>query len=199
MYIYKDLSRLTRTATIVVGSYLLLDLITSAGALAEGPPVADEARISDFFALLQLLVLIACVSVVGRWIYRASVNAHAITDEMTISPGWAVGWYFIPFANLFKPFQAMREIWHASHETFGGYEERTPQILGWWWGLWLVNGVIGNISARLSWSGVAPASTVDALNMASAALNIPLCLILITIMREVAQTQPDVFHASAFA
>ena len=72
VYVYKDLSRLTKTATIVVGSYLLLDLITSAGALAEGPPVADEARISDFFALLQLLVLIACVSMVGRWIYRAS-------------------------------------------------------------------------------------------------------------------------------
>jgi hypothetical protein len=137
--------------------------------------------------------------VVGRWIYRASVNAHAITDDMTITPGWAVGWYFVPFANLFKPFQAMKEIWHASHESYGGYEERAPQILGWWWGLWLVNGFIGNISARLSWSGAAPASTVDALNMVSAALNIPLCLILVTIMREVAETQPGVFHARAFA
>ena len=28
---------------------------------------------------------------------------------MTISAGWAIGWFFVPFANLVMPYQAMKE------------------------------------------------------------------------------------------
>jgi len=47
-----------------------------------------------------------------RWIYRTNKNLHVLSSEhMTFSPGWSLGWYFIPVANLFKPYQAMKEIW----------------------------------------------------------------------------------------
>jgi Domain of unknown function (DUF4328) len=39
-----------------------------------------------------------------RWIFRASKNLHVLSSEpMAFTPGWAVGWFFIPFANLYKP------------------------------------------------------------------------------------------------
>jgi len=89
---YKDLKRLTKVATVILGIYLLLDLIASAGAVIEGPAPTGVARASDFVALVELVALITSFCVVGRWIYRASANAHGLSDYLSISPGWAVGW-----------------------------------------------------------------------------------------------------------
>jgi hypothetical protein len=161
--------------------------------LAEGAPVGDEFRLTEGFQLITFVAIIACCIVVGRWIYRASVNAHAITDEMTISPGWSVGWYFIPFANLVKPFHAMREIWQASHESDGSYEERVP-ILGWWWGLWIVTNILANVSWRYGAVGIGP--TLDAIG---AVLNVGLCVVLVMIMRDIDESQRHVRHAVTFA
>jgi len=72
------------------------------------------------------------------WIYRASVNARQLgAKDMEISPGWAVGWFFIPFANLWMPFQAMSEIWNASASPVMWRQLRTPVIVAIWWCLWL--------------------------------------------------------------
>ena len=42
-------------------------------------------------------------------------NVRALgANDLSISPGWSAGWFFVPFANLVKPFVAVREIWNAS-------------------------------------------------------------------------------------
>jgi hypothetical protein len=66
------------------------------------------------------------------WIYGAAQNACAMR-RIDLTPGWAVGWFFIPIANLFKPFMVMRDIWFAS----GGRDKGTGSegfnaITGWW-------------------------------------------------------------------
>jgi hypothetical protein len=193
MYEFKDLSRLTLIASVLVGAFAFTDLLASGASFLQGPPSPDAFRSADAFELVNLVLLIACLFAVGRWIYRASLNAHALGSEMTISPGWAVGWYFVPFANLVKPFHAMREIWLASHESDGSFEERVP-ILGWWWGLWIVTNILSNAAWRLGELGVGP--TVD---MIAAGLNVPLCVILITIMRDIESSQRYVRHALTFA
>lgn len=76
-------------------------------------------------------------------IYRFAANVHAAAGDMDISPGWSVGWYFIPIANLWKPYQAMGQIWRAS----GAGEAR----LGLWWTFWIIGSVTGNISGRIAW------------------------------------------------
>ena len=68
---------------------------------------------------------------------------------LRFTPGWAVGWWFVPFANLVKPFQTMRELWKAS----GGEEDwghsRTWSLIGWWWAAWLTAGVLGRIGGAV--------------------------------------------------
>jgi len=46
-----------------------------------------------------------------RWIYRSNKNLRSFSGEsMTFTPGWSVGWFFIPVANLWKPYQVMKEM-----------------------------------------------------------------------------------------
>jgi len=86
------------------------------------------------------LVFVATVIVWCVWQHRAQRNAQLISLGTTdLTPGWAVGWWFVPVANLFKPFQAVRELWKASH---GGRDWRTRptwSVIGWWWGIWLAS------------------------------------------------------------
>lgn len=199
MYQYKDLTRFTAVAVAAVGGYLLTDVVTTMAMAVLGPSAPDEIGLVDWLALPQVVVSLAAFVIVGRWIYLASANAHAMTDEMTISPGWAVGWYFVPFANLVKPFQAMKEIWLASHRAGATYEPRGSSILGWWWGLWLLTNVIGNISFRMEMSETANPQTLVTVYLVSTAINIPLCIVLIIIMREIANAQRGGIYEEVFA
>lgn len=92
---------------------------------------------------VQMAIYVITVFLVAKWTYRASANVHAGGHRLATSPPWAVGWYFIPFANLWKPYQALAEIARVTIN-------RAPNLpMGLWWGLWLVTSISGNASFRL--------------------------------------------------
>lgn len=193
MYEFKSLARLTMIASVLVAIHALVDVLAATATVMFGPPGPDQYKAVDWLQVVSFLLLIACVIAVARWIYRASQNAHTLGREMTITPGWAVGWYFVPFANLVKPFHAMREIWTASHETDGSYEERVP-ILILWWGLWITTNILSNVAWRLGDPGVGAA-----ISLVTACLGIALSVVLIMIMREVESSQLYTRHELTFA
>ena len=66
-------------------------------------------------AVVAMLVNIATIVVFLIWINRANKNSRALgAQNMQFTPGWCVGWWFIPIASLWKPYQAVREIWKTS-------------------------------------------------------------------------------------
>jgi hypothetical protein len=131
--------------------------------------------------ILYFIALLATIIIVGRWIYRASKNAHAISNDMTISPGWAVGWYFIPIASLFKPYQAMKEIVFAS--VAGSQTESRLPV---WWGLWILTNILGNASFRISQSAPGLSASFDLVNTI---LSVPLYIVFASILRETGRGQ----------
>jgi len=70
--------------------------------------------------------------------------------EMEFTPGWSIGWYFIPIAALWKPYQAMKEIWITSHATDESNNNISTSILPLWWFFWLLNGLLGQAVFRMS-------------------------------------------------
>lgn len=87
----------------------------------------------------------------AMWIYRAAANVvEAGTRGFDYTPGWAVGWFFIPIANLFKPFGAMRQIWNASHGEQGDRLNHANGLLAFWWGCWILSNIASNISFRMT-------------------------------------------------
>ena len=104
--------------------------------------------------LLHTVIFIISVIVVCMWIHRAHANLHDYGFEgLEFTPGWAVGWYFIPLANLFKPFQAMKELYNTSFGADDRFSGDAPGNLGVWWGAWIIGNILGNISTRMSLMG----------------------------------------------
>lgn len=103
----------------------------------------------SLFALVMVAVFILSVVVFCIWTNKSMKNAWALRKDMTqptMKPGWAVGFYFIPIALLWKPFQGMREIWQV---TFQDSEGAHLGLLRWWWGFWLLGNFADNIAMRL--------------------------------------------------
>jgi hypothetical protein len=70
------------------------------------------------------------------WHYQVTANlwSRGLPDLRT-TPGWAVGWWFIPFAWYVLPFLAVREVDQRS--TPDGTTRRMGAILPWWWAAWV--------------------------------------------------------------
>ncbi len=143
-----------------------------------------------------LLVFIATVVAWLIWQYRAQVNAqHLTTKKLTFSPGWAVGWWFIPFANLVQPFRAVRELWQASGTT--GSVEGTWPVLVLWWIAWLGFNLV-SVFARDAFDRAtdAPAlATADEGNLIAMVLGVASAAFAIAIVRAVLRRQESGMRA----
>jgi hypothetical protein len=152
-------------------------------------------------ALVYLLAHIVTIVMSARWIHRVNKNAHALSDMMTITPGWNVGWFFVPFATLYKPFQGLRETWQASHDPDDPANVPVPDWMRWWWGLWLATSIVGNISFRVSMS----ATTVDgqmtahAIDVFSLLIDVPLAFLFAQLIRSMSQVQAVALNRQVFA
>ncbi|MDW8262007.1 MAG: DUF4328 domain-containing protein, partial [Phycisphaerales bacterium] len=74
------------------------------------------------------------------WTYRANINCRAFgAAEMRFSPGWSIGYHFIPALNLVRPYLAMKEIWQASTNPSNWKQQPGSALLRWWWALWILH------------------------------------------------------------
>jgi len=134
--------------------FVVVQLIFEIAELAEYYDTeAEIATAMDWIyigsSLGYAVVIFSTMVVFGMWIHRATKNiVQADVPGFNHSPGWAVGWYFVPIANLFKPFQIMRQIWNVSHGHWVELD-RGNNLLTLWWTLWIITNIATNVSFRL--------------------------------------------------
>jgi hypothetical protein len=123
--------------------------------------------------------------------YRANRNAQAFSRGLESTPPGAVYWYFVPFANLWKPFEAMNETWRVSHEPGNFRRAFTPNVLRLWWTLWLFGSAIGHASGRMGWKArtTGVLFTASVLEIVSSLLLAATALVLIRVVRQVSARQ----------
>lgn len=99
--------------------------------------IQESGWLTGLSALLSL-VMVLSFFVVARWLYvAAKINHLSGAKGLRFSPGWAVGWYFIPIANLFMPYLSMRETYKASFGKEDWRAQRSSWYLPLWWATWL--------------------------------------------------------------
>jgi hypothetical protein len=151
--------------------------------------------------VLYAVVLIVCMIVFLMWLYRARSNLPALgAADVRWSPGWSIAWWFIPIMSLFRPYQVVKETWQASDpESFPVWRrEPPPAIYGWWWGLFLVYGFVGNATDSTPTSGASfdAAALVD---LAGLIVGIGSALCTMYIVRDITARQAQRYQVGAFA
>jgi hypothetical protein len=173
------------------------------GAL-QGPELmlaADSIdQTSTVVSIVYLGIFVATVIFSSVWIYRSSWNARQIQpSEKRITPGWAIGWYFVPFLSLWKPYQAAVQCLNSSEDPQGAIDRSAPGFFQAWWFLWVVSSVGGNLSFRLSNKAVSADDirSVALLDLGLAPLSIITTLLFIRVIKTITQAQQGRYPAQA--
>jgi hypothetical protein len=172
------------------------------------PHTLDDIVISEnadlimgLVALVFLATLIFVAFASLRWIYRLNANSHLLSDEVRISPRWNVGWFFVPLANLFKPFEGLAQAWQASQAWRNDAPGDLPTVMRWWWGFWLIYTIVSNIAFRLELRSetVGDQFAIEALNLFTSMVAVPLCLTFVSVIRKLTEAQVSARNIQSFS
>jgi len=198
---------LVLSVVAAVPEILRIELISRAtsGGISDAEAAANDS-IQQLIGVLQLILTLGTVVAFLVWFHRAHKNLPALGGrELKYTPGWAVGGFFVPFLNLVRPLQVMREIWHGSDPA--GLERDaaatdpatrnqlgTPPLVGWWWALFLITSFLANIAGRMAF---APNQTLGQLQamtgllVVSDLLDVPSALVAIRLVGRVTSWQTE--------
>lgn len=142
-----------------------------------------------YFPLYLLCIVLFLV-----WIHRSAGNAHAFgTPGVSITPGWAVGYWFIPILNLFRPYQAIREIYRASVSDDQNDWNRLP--VPWyfpvWWFCWVIGNLISRIELRAEIFGDGLGPAAIPVSVSSTILGSLAGIFAAVVVRQISQLQHD--------
>ncbi|MFH8614221.1 DUF4328 domain-containing protein [Streptomyces sp. NPDC017979] len=98
--------------------------------------------------VLQVVAYLATAVVFVIWFFKARANADAFAPDIPrMQRGWAIGGWFIPFANLVIPRKVAGDIWAASRRNpYGGHKEQPERLLNFWWGFWVLSLIVARVS-----------------------------------------------------
>lgn len=155
-YVYKSPKLFAQIAIILFCIYLFANVISICSGILEYNLLhnLEEATESEIdwndirqviIALFQILIYIPTFILFFIWLYRYSCNTHSLIKKpLTYTPGWTVGYFFIPIVNLFRPCQAINELCKENNKG------KSSDIVGWWWATWVVSTILGKASLKLS-------------------------------------------------
>jgi hypothetical protein len=207
---YHDLSRLSTLVKVGLGATMLVAVVSLwsgslqvglvqrviAGAAVSEAEIAGNDGRQGLLGIIQTVVYLGTMILFLRWVYVANRNARAMGAQgMEFAPGWAVGYYFIPILNLWRPFQAMKETFKASHpdHTLHWRSAPHPGIVPLWWTFWLIAGVAGQAALRTSLAANTPETLLVASNIGIVAdlIDIPLGLVVIVMVSKLESWQSE--------
>ncbi|GEM72813.1 DUF4328 domain-containing protein [Sphingomonas aquatilis] len=178
-------------AAVAAYAVFALSTVAALGGTPSPDHLAQAAPVGEAIGSVAILVHLVTIVLVLRWVYRAAVRAHALSDRIAVSPGWAVGRFFLPVLNLWRPFRGMVDIWRTSIDPVAPHTVPVPALLRWWWGLWLLANLFGPIGGTLMdeahrASHLAAARWAD---VALLAIDVPLVILMVRIVRQVSARQ----------
>ncbi|WP_372883024.1 DUF4328 domain-containing protein [Psychromonas sp.] len=209
---FKNLTKLTKWIRYVLYAQILIAILSIIFNFLEYQLLADYQ--SGFYASLQaafdhgelsiqllqstgiasLIAFIASAVLILKWIYRANSNLRQLgAENLSYTPAWSIAYYFIPMFNLWKPYQAMKEIWLASSNPEQWSTGKASVILPAWWTLWLASNILNQSIFRLSADAreLPELMNLNMLSQISNLLDIALAIVTLALITGICQMQSN--------
>jgi len=182
--------------------------IQGAEAQMAGRALEDEdTSVSELMMYVSLALLVIATGLGSSiaflmWIHRVHRNLPSLgATDLRFTPGWAVGWFFVPIMNLFRPCQVMREVWRESDSAAlapdpwsGNPSPPTgSSLVGWWWALYLIMNVVNQAAFRASMRAETPETTLVAewISLAGDLITFPAAIVAIRLVQTITKNQEN--------
>ena len=154
---------------VTAGAFAFLDglfrLIRASSATSLTASRADllahTRSISSPIGFVSGPVVLACEVLWLIWQHKVHADLWARgAPGLRFTPGWAVGWWFVPFANYVQPVRAVRELSnHVGRDGQSGSDKRpavSAGLLASWWGSYVVSSLLALVALviwiRTTWA-----------------------------------------------
>lgn len=202
-YVFEDpVQRSNRLALFVKINLVFMVLFLIAGfyrynlyaQLSSGIAISQEVieqvdAVNGILGLAYLVILILTIVFYCKWVYRIANNALSFKPtEFNETPGWVVGWYFIPIANIFVPYIQIKKIYKISKNPTNWQNEKSSSKMLWWWLSWIISGSLSNGAARLELKypdNVEMIKLATTIDIASSIITVISCYLLILVIDEI--------------
>jgi uncharacterized protein DUF4328/uncharacterized protein DUF2510 len=200
----------------------VLGVIAHANRVSVVDDVLDARKLGDFVdaqgraddadafvgvvTFLMILLSLTIFVLLIIWMWRVAKNAEVLgRTEPRWKPGWTIGGWFIPFANLVIPVLVMQELWRGTDPEA---PRRDPlwrsrpgsALVGWWWALYLASVVRfgvgtdnGDAAAQSQLKHVRTEDLIAAFGMAA---SVGAAILLILVVRRLTQRQQTLLGAT---
>jgi hypothetical protein len=124
----------------------LMDRIAGGAPVTEAEATANDNR-QGIMGVLQSAAYLAGAIVFIRWLRAAYRNADVVAPgTRRYGHGWAIGSWFVPILNLWRPKQIVNDVWRAGGSDASGSEP--GGLLVAWWTAFVLSGWAANIAMR---------------------------------------------------
>ena len=182
--------RLLVVAAAVDALSFLVELRDRSLLDASQPGLFDRlTSYDDHQALMMyayLATLVATVIFFLVWLHRAHRNASQLgSDELRCSSRMAIGIWFVPILNLWRPKHVLDDVWRGSDPE----GSQSSELISIWWGLFLVSGIIGNIAGRMSPATLDEVRVQNTVDLLSLALGVGAAVAAAVLVRRITERQ----------
>lgn len=165
----------------------------------------EEAEFNDsrqrIVSIITFGIYILCYVFFILWFRRAYYNLHQVVKYLEYSEGWAAGAWFVPIINLFRPYQIMRELYIETENYIAkiksDYNKKlNVTFVGIWWALWVIASILERIGMQLNLKSntLEEITTATEINLANDFFTIPLCLIIIKVIKDYNKVERELFE-----
>jgi hypothetical protein len=113
--------------------------------------VRDAESRADFVNHTALALVVITAAFFITWLYLEYRMAQRTSTRARFEAGWAIGAWFVPIVNWFRPYQVMEDVWSA---TAG--RERSRALVASWWGF-----SVGSVAVALAAGSGGDARTIN--------------------------------------
>ena len=208
--VFVDPSQMTQRAQWCLVAQVLLAVIAMAIGILEYRLLLDyenqvflslqEARSAGYLsdlrqmiiACLQWFVVVISAVFILRWMQLVNDNVRRLGAlGMKFSSLWVVAWFFVPLANLWKLYLAIREVAKCSSSPLAWHAEPVSPLVAWWWGLLLSYGtlLVAAVYYSVFSDGIARLQLGSALSLAADVLGIAVCVVFYFVVQQINRLQ----------
>ncbi len=183
-----------------VFQYFLIQEIVNGMAVSDTLAIIANYGAGSSSSIYMLAFIISGITFI-RWFRRAYYNLATITHNTEYGDGWAAGGWFVPIMNLFVPYKIMKELYIKTDkylmfkQDYGDKKKLKTDYVGWWWALWIITGIAGNIILRIEFRGLdLDPDTTFFMNVLNSALSIVLAIVTIIVVTDYSEAEKILYQ-----
>lgn len=133
-----------------------------------GSQHSEIVQICSWANLAESAVFVACALFFLKWFLKSYQNLSHLGVEARFEPYYAMLLWFIPAINLWKPLQAVTDLWYSDKSGWTLNDLKNapaPWLMRFWWVAWLIQSIGQSSAQSLRKGGSTAAGTAELISI----------------------------------